>query len=63
MKKSSGGKNKGHANELESFLRACRSGGAWPIPWEQLYGVTWASLMAVQSIREGRAIDLEPGEA
>jgi predicted dehydrogenase len=55
----SGGKDKGHAAELAAFVDACRGGGAWPIPWADLYGVTWASLMAVQSLREGMPIRRE----
>jgi predicted dehydrogenase/threonine dehydrogenase-like Zn-dependent dehydrogenase len=47
------GKDKGHAAGFAAFLRACREGGAWPIPWSEMYGVTWASLMAVRSLREG----------
>lgn len=52
------GNDKGHSQELEVFLSACRSGGTlqtcrWPISWEQLHGTTWASLMAVRSLREG----------
>ena len=35
---ASGGKDKGHRAEFEAFLAACRAGGAWPIPWEQLHG-------------------------
>ena len=52
-KRSSGGKDKGHRAEFEAFIAAAREGGPWPIPWAHLYGVTWASLMAVQSLREG----------
>lgn len=51
--RSSGGKDKGHRAEFKAFLQAVREGGAWPIPWGELYGVTWASLMAVRSLREG----------
>lgn len=47
------GKNKGHAAEIEAFVTACADGGAWPIPWPQLYGTTWASLAAVLSLRDG----------
>jgi predicted dehydrogenase len=54
-----GGKDKGHAAEIDAFLTACRTGGAWPIPWEHLYGTTWASIMAVRSLREGRPISME----
>jgi predicted dehydrogenase len=49
------GKDKGHRTEFNAFFDACRS-GKWPIPWEQLYGTSWASLMAVRSLREGRAV-------
>jgi len=58
----SGGKDKGHAAELAAFIGACRGGGPWPIAWPELHGVTWASLMAVQSLREGMPIrsGLEP---
>jgi predicted dehydrogenase len=52
------GKDKGHEAEFTAFLRSCREGGPWPIPWEQLYGVTWASLMAVRSLREGTPVVL-----
>ena len=51
-----GGRDKGHAREIEAFLEACRGGGAWPISWRDLYGTSWASLMAVRSLRESRAI-------
>jgi predicted dehydrogenase len=52
----SGSKDKGHKGEFAVFLKACREGGAWPIPWDNLYASTWASLMAVRSLREGRPI-------
>ncbi len=48
-----GGKDKGHAAELQVFLEACRRGGEWPIPWRELLGVSWASLAAVKSLRQG----------
>jgi predicted dehydrogenase len=51
--KFSGEKDKGHNAEFAAYIRACTKGGAWPIPWEEIYGVTWASLNAVQSLREG----------
>jgi predicted dehydrogenase len=54
-----GGKDKGHAAALAAFLQGCRTGGAWPIPWTDLYAVTWASLMAVRSLREGGPVDLD----
>jgi predicted dehydrogenase/threonine dehydrogenase-like Zn-dependent dehydrogenase len=58
-RKISGKKDKGHAAEFSAFLSACRDGGSWPIPWEQLYSVTWASLAAVQSLREGFPVEAE----
>lgn len=54
----SGGKDKGHATEFEAFIDAARRGAAWPIPWDQLYGTTWASLAAVRSLRQGIPIEL-----
>jgi len=48
--------------EFATFLSACRSGGPAPIPWDQLFGVTWASLMAVRSLREGSPFALGASE-
>jgi predicted dehydrogenase len=56
---ASGNKNKGHAPELGAFIQACRSGAAWPVPWTETYGVTWASLMAVRSLRQGVPVDID----
>jgi predicted dehydrogenase len=53
--KFSARKDRGHKAGFAAFLAACRSGGPWPIPWEDLYGVTWASLCAVRSLREGES--------
>jgi predicted dehydrogenase len=52
-----GGRDKGHAAELDAFVRACRAGGPPPISWEHLLGTTWASLAAVQSLRDGLPVD------
>jgi predicted dehydrogenase len=52
-------KDKGHEAEFAAFIGACRQGGQWPIPWEDLHGVTWASLNAVRSLREGEAFSIE----
>lgn len=52
-----GGKDKGHRGELEAFLKACREGGAWPVPWDQVHGVAQATLLAVRSLREGLPFD------
>ena len=63
LSESSGGKDKGHRAEFQAFIRAVRDGGAWPIPWTHLYGVTWASLAAVQSLRDGMPHQLEAEES
>lgn len=51
--RSGTGKDKGHRAELQVFLQACRAGGPWPVPWEQVYGVAEATLLAVRSLRDG----------
>jgi len=53
----SGERDKGHAAQVEAFLGACRSGGTWPIPWEELCAVTDATLGAVMSLRTGQPVD------
>ena len=58
-RRQSAGKDKGHEAELREFLRACREGGPWPIPWPDLFGVSWASLMSVRSLREGRVVRID----
>jgi len=50
---SRGGKDKGHRGELEAFLTACRTGGPWPVSWEEQRRVAEATLLAVRSLREG----------
>jgi predicted dehydrogenase len=52
LKRSSGSRDKGHLHEVAAFANACRT-GQWPIPWDQLYNVSWAALAAVQSLRDG----------
>ena len=54
--------DKGHAGEVDAFRSACTQGGAWPIPWDQLEAVSLATLLAVQSLREGVPLDLEATE-
>jgi predicted dehydrogenase len=49
-----GGKEKGNAACFAAFIDACkRGGGEWPIPWREIHGSMWATLMAVRSLREG----------
>jgi predicted dehydrogenase/threonine dehydrogenase-like Zn-dependent dehydrogenase len=55
-KKLRGHKDKGHQAEFAAFLKACREGGPWPIRWDELHASTWASLMAVSSLREGMPV-------
>jgi len=50
--------DKGHFNEWKVFLAAIRSGGPAPIPYEQLLGVSRATLAAVESLRSGRKVEL-----
>ena len=45
--------DKGHAAEVEAFLRAVKDGGKPPISWEEIRATTLASILAVRSIREG----------
>jgi predicted dehydrogenase len=45
--------DKGWKAEMEAFAKAIRAGGAAPIPYEQLIGVTQATFAAVESIRSG----------
>jgi predicted dehydrogenase/threonine dehydrogenase-like Zn-dependent dehydrogenase len=56
--KFSASKDRGHKAGFAAFLKACRAAGPWPISWEDLYGVTWASLSAVRSLREGESFSL-----
>lgn len=51
-------RDKGHRAEVEAFLAALRHGGAAPIPWEQVRAVSLASVLAVQSLREGLPLEL-----
>lgn len=53
LSKGRGAKNKGHVDLLRHFVRACLGESDWPIPWGHLQAVSWASIMAVRSLREG----------
>lgn len=50
--------DKGHTDEIAAWCDALNQGGPSPISWDELEYVTLASLMAVQSLREGTPIDL-----
>jgi predicted dehydrogenase len=56
---ANGAKDKGHAAEFRAFVDAIRAGGDSPISWNDIYGTTWASIMAVRSLREGIAFDID----
>ena len=58
-KSRNGGRDKGHRAEFKELVRAVREGGAWPIPWEEIRGATWASLAAVQSLRTGEPVEAD----
>lgn len=48
--------DKGHREEVARFLDAVRGGTAAPIPFDELYGSTWATLNILASLRERRTI-------
>jgi predicted dehydrogenase/threonine dehydrogenase-like Zn-dependent dehydrogenase len=50
--------DKGWRSEMEAFARAIREGGAPPIPYEQLVGVTRATFAAVESIRSRAPVEV-----
>jgi predicted dehydrogenase len=50
--------DKGWRSEMKAFARAIRAGGAPPIPYEQLLGVTKATFAAVESIRSGAPVEV-----
>lgn len=50
--------DKGWKAEMEAFAKSIREGGAAPIPYEQLIGVTQATFAAVESIRSGSAVEI-----
>jgi predicted dehydrogenase len=52
--------DKGHRAEWIAFVAAVASGGAPPIPYEQLFAVTTTSFAAVESLRSGEPITIEP---
>ncbi len=53
--------DKGHRAIWEAFVTAIRTGGPPPIPYEQLAATTRASFAAVEALRSGEKVDLEPG--
>ncbi|RPJ81767.1 MAG: oxidoreductase, partial [Acidobacteria bacterium] len=54
------GKNdKGQAGELRAFVQMLKRGGEPPVPYDQLFGVTEATIAIVESAETGRDIALE----
>jgi predicted dehydrogenase len=45
--------DKGHRAEWEAFAKALREGGPPPIPYEHIFGISRATLAAVQALRSG----------
>ncbi len=50
--------DKGWRNEMQAFARAIREGGATPIPYDQLIGVTQSTFAAVESIQNKKTVDI-----
>jgi predicted dehydrogenase len=51
--------DKGHRAEWEAFAEAILKGGAPPIPYEQVFGVTRATFAAVEALRSGAQIRID----
>ncbi len=49
--------DKGWVDEWKAFAKSIREGGAPPIPYEQLIGVTRATFAAVESLRENKSVN------
>ncbi len=50
--------DKGHKDAWRAFLNAVRLGQEPPIPYDQLIGVTQASFAAVESLRNGKPVQI-----
>jgi predicted dehydrogenase/threonine dehydrogenase-like Zn-dependent dehydrogenase len=50
--------DKGHAAEIQQFAKAVSGTGDAPISWSELRATTLASILAVQSLREGIPLNL-----
>ena len=60
VKRTRSKQDKGHRAIWQAFMAAIRMGGPAPIPYPELLGVTQATFAAVESLRTGHAIELEP---
>ncbi len=52
--------DKGHRTEWEAFMHAVREGGPPPIPYQELFDVSMASILALDALRSGSEIQFEP---
>jgi len=52
--------DKGHRLEWQAFVDAIRVGGPPPIPYDQLFGVMNASFAALEALRSGEKIAVNP---
>ncbi len=50
--------DKGHAAELEAFMRALREGSPAPVSWAEIRAASLAAILAVRSLREGVPFDI-----
>lgn len=57
-KVTKGKQQKGHAEEIAAFGDALRTGGDAPIAWSELRATSLAAILAVQSLREGVAMEV-----
>ncbi|MEZ6100095.1 MAG: bi-domain-containing oxidoreductase [Pirellulaceae bacterium] len=53
-------RDKGHAQEIAAWVAALSGKTTSPIPWHEIRAVTWASILAIRSLREGIPCDI-PG--
>ncbi|MGE5248848.1 MAG: hypothetical protein ACM3QS_01435, partial [Bacteroidota bacterium] len=53
-----GGQHKGWKKEMAAFASTIREGGAPPIPYEQLIGVTRAAFAAVESLNSKWTVEI-----
>jgi len=60
VKRTRSKQDKGHRAIWQAFTAAIRQGGPAPIPYPELIGATQATFGAVDSLRTGHAIELEP---
>ena len=60
VKRTRSTQDKGHRAIWVAFIKAIQAGGPAPIPYRELVGVTQATFAAVESLRSGRSIEIEP---